>query len=280
MKRRYAAMVLGLALTLGSVNFAYAAGDASAAAEKTTEATTAKEDASEDTDAEQAKEDEIYGEVTEVGKDSITINTGTLKEDALNDNGAASSEKSSDSASEEDKDTADTDSTASEDTDTAKTDSTETENADTAASILDLTGKSQTVTLTDTTVYDREKAPASAEDTQTGTSTDEKAQKDTSEDTAAATESEDKETASDSKDGADQQDKSASDAKQKTETESIKLDDIKVGDVIKIMLDEDGNAETVTVMNNSSGDTEKTAATSSDSSAGSDDASDSTASEK
>lgn len=63
-------MVLGLALTLSSVNFAYAAQDASAA-EDTAEAAATEEDASADTDAEKADENEIYGEVTEVGEDSI-----------------------------------------------------------------------------------------------------------------------------------------------------------------------------------------------------------------
>ncbi|HJD25639.1 MAG TPA: hypothetical protein IAA12_04205 [Candidatus Blautia intestinipullorum] len=324
MKRRYAAMVLGLALTLSSVNFAYAAQDASAA-EETAEAAATEEDASADTDAEKADENEIYGEVTEVGEDSITINKGTLNADFLKDMGAAPSEETSGSTSENSTETAEADSTASDSEDTAETDSadtektdsedtTETDSADTEktdstdasgtddaetestdtdskmpadgkapGSILDLTGESQTVTLTDTTVYECEKAPEMPADIQAEASADAKAEEDASGDTdtdkTADTESEDKGTASDSKDGADQADENAADAKQKIETESIKLDDIKAGDVVKITLDEDGNAETVTVMNNGFSDGEKAETPSSDSGTASDDASDSGASE-
>ena len=139
------------------------------------------------------------------------------------------------------------------------------------------------MTLTDTTVYEREKAPEMPADIQAEASADAKAEEDASGDTdtdkTADTESEDKGTASDSKDGADQADENAADAKQKIETESIKLDDIKAGDVVKITLDEDGNAETVTVMNNGFSDGEKAETPSSDSGTASDDASDSGASE-
>ena len=67
MKRRYAAIVLGLTLTFTSASFAYAAAEtADSTAEK----------------AEEAAQEEVYGEVTETGDDSITVNTGTLKEEA------------------------------------------------------------------------------------------------------------------------------------------------------------------------------------------------------
>lgn len=69
MKRRYAAIVLGLTLTFTSASFAYAAADTAA---ETADSTAEK--------AEEAAQEEVYGEVTETGDDSITVNTGTLKE--------------------------------------------------------------------------------------------------------------------------------------------------------------------------------------------------------
>ena len=76
MKRKYAAMVLGLTLALTSMNMAYAA-DKDTDTAQTTEA--AAEDESADA-ADETASQEVYGEVTEVGEDSITINVGTLKE--------------------------------------------------------------------------------------------------------------------------------------------------------------------------------------------------------
>ena len=77
MKRKYAAMVLGLTMALTSVNMAYAASDTA----ETTEAAAEDESAdSTDTTTDEAEATEVYGEVTEVGEDSITINVGTPKE--------------------------------------------------------------------------------------------------------------------------------------------------------------------------------------------------------
>lgn len=77
MKRKYAAMILGLTMTLTSVNMAYAATDTTT--EAAVDETTDSEDASATTDN-SVESTEVYGEVTEVGEDSITINVGTLKE--------------------------------------------------------------------------------------------------------------------------------------------------------------------------------------------------------
>ena len=82
MKRKYLAVALGLALTLTSMNVAFAATDSTT--ETTTEAADTTEDStSEDTaaaDTDTAEEDTVYGEVSKVADDSVTIKVGTLKE--------------------------------------------------------------------------------------------------------------------------------------------------------------------------------------------------------
>ena len=89
MKRRYAAMILGLTLALTSVNLVCAADDvATETTDTASDSTSSDTDASNDTaettgTADTAtEEDEIYGEVTAVDGSSITVNIGTLKEDA------------------------------------------------------------------------------------------------------------------------------------------------------------------------------------------------------
>lgn len=77
MKRKYAAMVLGLTLALTSMNVAYAAEKDTTTA---TEAADTEDTETADTSTDETASDEVYGEVTEVGEDSITIDVGTLKE--------------------------------------------------------------------------------------------------------------------------------------------------------------------------------------------------------
>ena len=78
MKRKYAAMVLGLTLALTSMNVAYAAEKDTTTVAEAAADTEAAETA--DTSTDETVSDEVYGEVTEVGEDSITIDVGTPKE--------------------------------------------------------------------------------------------------------------------------------------------------------------------------------------------------------
>lgn len=83
MKNKYAAIVLGLALTISSCPVY--------AAENTTEATTNAENSSEaeTTSDSEAEENTVLGQVTAVNDDSITIAIGTQKEmQAPDGNGA------------------------------------------------------------------------------------------------------------------------------------------------------------------------------------------------
>ena len=142
MKRRYAAIVLGLTLTFTSASFAYAAADTAA---ETADSTAEK--------AEEAAQEEVYGEVTETGDDSITVNTGTLKEEAK----PAEGEKAASETETADTDTAETESTEAEAADPAE--AADTEKPEEIPSMLDLTGESQTIKVTEETTYEKQIAP-------------------------------------------------------------------------------------------------------------------------
>lgn len=235
MKRKYAAMILGLTMALTSVNMAYAATDTTteAAADETADS----EDASATTDN-SVESIEVYGEVTAVGEDSITINVGTLKEGQQPGDGEApkdgekpedakdAKDDSTDNAedSKEDVDSTDeSEDAAAEDTaDTSDADNKDAQPDDSmgapdgeAPSMLDLTGASQEIKVTDTTTYEKQAAPEKPEDGQAP------------------------------QDGEKAEDGQAPEMK----TEAIALTDIQVGDTIKVTLDADGNATAVVVMN-------------------------------
>ena len=174
MKRKYAAMVLGLTLALTSMNMAYAA-DKDTDTAQTTEA--AAEDESADASADTADEtasQEVYGEVTEVGEDSITINVGTLKEgqqpgdDQKPEDGEKPEDADADNKDESTADTTDDADSIDESEDEATGDTTDASDKDAkpdgeAPSMLDLTGESQEIKVTDTTTYEKQAAPEKPE---------------------------------------------------------------------------------------------------------------------
>lgn len=314
MKRRYAAMILGLTLALTSVNLVCAADDA---ATETTD--TASDSTSSDTDASNdtaetmgtadaaTEEDEIYGEVTAVDGSSITVNIGTLKEDAAvtEDSNGGNTETESDTAESDSSSTDDTtDSTTADDTsdnataddtsDSTTTDDTS-DNADTSdaadagasfvsggdqKAVLEIGKDFQTITVTDTTIYEKDALAVTAENNsgttaEDTTDTEETASADTgSDESAADAESTDSESGTDasadvdasSDSTADTADSTASSAVTEVEvdtvdpsmTDAVSFDDIKVGDIVKITLDDEGNADTVTVLSKSPEDSMET----------------------
>ena len=258
MKRKYAAMVLGLTLALTSMNVAYAATD-------TTSATEAAEDTTEDnmttdTSTDETASDEVYGEVTEVGEDSITINVGTLKETQAPGEGQEPKDEKADADAKDEKADDSKDDADAGDEKTAD-DKGEAPAEGEAPSMLDLTGDSQTITVSDSTTYEKEAAPEKPEETPAAGAKDEKAddskdgadakaeKKDDSKDESA--DAEDESTDSETADSTDTTDDTKPEDAQAPEmkTESIAFSDIKVGDVIKVTLDADGNASVVVVMN-------------------------------
>ena len=94
MKRNYVAVMLGLALTVSSVSAFASEGTTEAGTEAATEAVT--EQASEGSVDEETTT--VYGQVTEVTSDSITITKGDLVEEAADtENAEATTEAASDS---------------------------------------------------------------------------------------------------------------------------------------------------------------------------------------
>lgn len=305
MKRRYAAMILGLTLALTSVNLVCAADDAATettdtASDSTSSDTDASNDTAETTGTADAatEEDEIYGEVTAVDGSSITVNIGTLKEDAAvtEDSYGGSTETGSDTAESDSSATDDTtDSTTADDTsDNAAADDTSdsadtSDAADTGASfvsgedqkaVLEIGKDFQTITVTDTTIYEKDALAVTAENNsgttaEDTTDTEETASADTgSDESAADAESTDSESGTDasadvdasSDSTADTADSTASSAVTEVEvdtvdpsmTDAVSFDDIKVGDIVKITLDDEGNADTVTVLSKSPEDSMET----------------------
>ena len=118
--------------------------------------------------------------------------------------------------------------------------------------MLDPTGESQTIKVTDTTTYEKEaqpekpeEAPAAdeaqkADDSKDADSTDEKSDDTEKTDDAEAAD----ENAEATDDSADKDDAKAPEMK----TEAIAFSDLKAGDTIKVTLDKDGNAAAVVVM--------------------------------
>ena len=85
MKRKYAAMVLGMVVSLGCLSVAYAENAETEGTETAVEAVdeTSVEGESDEMDEEDGTEEdleinEVYGQVKEVGEDSITIALGDL----------------------------------------------------------------------------------------------------------------------------------------------------------------------------------------------------------
>lgn len=299
MKRRYAAMILGLTLALTSVNLVCAADDAATettdtASDSTSSDTDASNDSAETTGTADAatEEDEIYGEVTAVDGSSITVNIGTLKEDAAvtEDSYGGSTETESDTAESDSSSTDDTsDSTTADDTSDSTTTDDTSDAADAGASfvsggdqkaVLEIGKDFQTITVTDTTIYEKDALAVTAENDsgaaeEDATDTEETASADTgSDESAADTESTDGESGTDasadvddaSDSTADTADSTVSSAVTEVEvdtvdpsmTDAVSFDDIKVGDIVKITLDDEGNADTVTVLSKSSEDSMET----------------------
>ena len=242
MKNKYAAIVLGLALTISSCPVY--------AAENTTEATTNAENSleTETTSDSEAEENTVLGQVTAVNDDSITIAIGTQKEmqapggdgqgQAPDGNGDQQTppEKPDDSngdssdqqtppekpegSSEEgfsENDTVSADSGNGEAPEAPDSNGAPDENGQGQPSMLDLTGKEQTITVTSDTVITRQtmQDPGSNGQGQTP-------------------------------DGNGAPDGQAPNGSADS-SETLSLSDLKEGDIVSVVLNDDGTAASITV---------------------------------
>ena len=236
MKNKYAAIVLGLALTISSCPVY--------SAENTTEATTNAENSSEaeTTSDSEAEENTVLGQVTAVNDDSITIAIGTQKEmqapggdgqgqapDGNGDqqtppkkpddfNGDSSDQQTPpekpEGSSEEgfsENDTVSADSGNGEAPEAPDSNGAPDENGQGQPSMLDLTGEEQTITVTSDTVITRQTMRGPGGNGQ-GQAPD----------------------GQDPNGGADS-------------SETLSLSDLKEGDIVSVVLNDDGTAASITV---------------------------------
>ena len=242
MKNKYAAIVLGLALTISSCPVY--------AAENTTEATTNAENSleTETTSDSEAEENTVLGQVTAVNDDSITIAIGTQKEMQApggdgqgqapdgNGNQQTPPEKPDDSngdssdqqtppekpegSSEEgfsENDTVSADSGNVEAPEAPDSNGAPDENGQGQPSMLDLTGKEQTITVTSDTVITRQTMQDPGSNGQ-GQAPDGNGAPDGQAPNGSADSS-----------------------------EPLSLSDLKEGDIVSVVLNDDGTAASITV---------------------------------
>ena len=253
MKNKYAAIVLGLALTISSCPVY--------AAENTTEATTNAENSleTETTSDSEAEENTVLGQVTAVNDNSITIAIGTQKEmqapggdgqgQAPDGNGdqQTSPEKPDDSngdssdqqtppekpegSSEEgfsENDTVSADSGNGEDPEAPDSNGAPDENGQGQPSMLDLTGEEQTITVTSDTVITRQTMQDPGSNGQ-GQAPDGNGAPDGQAPNGNG-----------APDG--QAPNSSADS-----SETLSLSDLKEGDIVSVVLNDDGTAASITV---------------------------------
>ena len=259
MKKKYIAILLGI--TLGMTTLV------GCSRTNTSESSTIQESqsvtgATENSDkrVSEAETADVYGEVTAVSEDSITIKVGTMKQREKPDNAGAPGD-SSNAQSSDDKTDSDSTEKGSENTDSSENksdNSSDSRNAQPpenmekpdgdgqgAPSMLDLTDEEKEIKITDDTVIVRSSRGGMAGGPQGN----------------GGTPPEKPENSSDSSDSCDSSDiinsqppempdnsgnGGAPDMQQ--ETEEISLSDISEGDTVAITYDEDGNAAKITVI--------------------------------
>lgn len=231
MKRKYAAMMLGLVLTISSMNVAYAT-------ESTDSAESIIENVAEDADSSDAEEEketqEIYGEVKEISDDAVTISLAESKV-------PAELEETENTENTEEQDAAAVDESESEDEIVLDEELTE----ETKVPLeLKLTGEEQTIAITENTLFEKEVKPDEESDA-VDVEANVEADADTEIDNTAEAEQAEGET---SEDEADTEMILVEKAFE-METEPVDPVEIKAGDVIKVVLDADGNAEKIVVLN-------------------------------
>ena len=232
MKRRYLALVLGLALSAASVNvFAEETNETEAVTEAVTIEIT-------DSDLEgEASEEAVLGQVVSIDESSITIELGTVTDSQAEELSAEGEEDTADSENG-------TEETEAEETEAEETDAADASVLSQADVQIELTGEESTLTITGNTEFystaeDSEEAlgeaplseePVSEENTEDSTSEEESTE--AVQDLAAQENTSEKEEAV-------------------LETETIEISEIQEGDFVSIVLDEEGNAASITVVTQS-----------------------------
>lgn len=264
MKKKYIAILLGL--TLGMTTLAGCSGTSTSTNSTTQESqsvTGATETSAKTVSG--AKTADVYGEVTAVSEDSITIKVGTMKQMEKPDDAGAPGD-SSNAQSPDDKTDSDSAEKESENQDSSenKSDSSsDSQNAQPPAnmeqpggdgqgtpSMLDLTDEEKEIKITDDTVIVRSSMGGMAGGPQGNGGTPPEMPGNNSDSSNDSSDNNNSQPPAKPEDSSDSSDNSgnggAPDMQQ--ETEEISLSDISEGDTVAITYDEDGNAAKITVI--------------------------------
>lgn len=219
MKRKYAALVLGLTLSLTAMNVAYAT--------DTESLNTANEEVME----EEITVEEVCGQVKEVGEDSITIVVGDLIYEIDTDEVFWDEEFSDEESTDEESAEEMLEEDVEENEDLNSDDMIEEEilegeieeilSDEDLTEILELSEEERTIAITLNTIIERElddTAEAEDEDAQINDSDEENSEEEMQEEFVEVA------------------------------LEKISLEEIQPGDVVQIILDEEGNADYITVL--------------------------------
>lgn len=264
MKKKYIAILLGL--TLGMTTLAGCSGTSTSTNSTTQESqsvTGATETSAKTVSG--AETADVYGEVTAVSEDSITIKVGTMKQMEKPDDAGAPGD-SSNAQSPDDKTDSDSAEKESENQDSSenKSDSSsDSQNAQPPAnmeqpggdgqgtpSMLDLTDEEKEIKITDDTVIVRSSMGGMAGGPQGNGGTPPEMPGNNSDSSNDSSDNNNSQPPAKPEDSSDSSDNSgnggAPDMQQ--ETEEISLSDISEGDTVAITYDEDGNAAKITVI--------------------------------
>ena len=255
-KRGKISVAVALSMVMGvSVLSGCSVGSSSNGSEVTTEVTSG----SKKSDSEN-QGNEIYGVVSSISSDSITIKVGTLNAQSKPDNKNQSSNDSSE------KNSANNSSTESEkDKDTNSTESTKKSSSEAPAekSMITTTGEKKTITLTSSTKVSQEmpgnppqgdgqnngQQPQPSQQNNTSANGENSSQNGSQEQPPAKPEKNDQS----SSDGSSSEEKAAdnnssSGADSESQSKELSVSDVKENDEVCIILDDDGNAEEIRLL--------------------------------
>ena len=208
----------------------------------------------------------IYGEVSEVSDDGITIEVGTMKENTQGQPGDQSSDdKSASDSSDSSKSdsTSDTESTDNKSTDSESSDSTtdskssDSESSDSkdskqdngeAPSMIDKTGEEKEITVSSDTEITKENqgGPGQGGEAPSGDSNN------SSNEQPPEKPADDNNSSSDNQSSSNNNSSDSSKSADSSE-EDISLSDISEGDIVSVTYDDDGNVDKITVLMSANG---------------------------
>ena len=198
----------------------------------------------------------IYGEVSEVSDDGITIEVGTMKENTQGQPGDQSSDdKSASDSSDSSKSdsTSDTESTDNKSTDSESSDSKDSkqDNGE-APSMIDKTGEEKEITVSSDTEITKENPGGPGQGGEAPSGGAPSGEAPSGDSNNSSNEQPPEKPADDNNSSSDNQSSSNNNSSDSSE-EDISLSDISEGDIVSVTYDDDGNVDKITVLMSANG---------------------------